>query len=150
MRNATLLLLSALVIAGAASAQSRDPSFLCTSRHTAEAIAACTAIIRDSLQPPEDRVVALRNRGYTYQLTGDLDRAIVDYDAAVKLALAEGKHPKGRAATLLAKTYVDRGVAWRAKGEVDKALADFDAALAADPNLVSAQENRDALFFQSK
>ena len=142
--------LCAALVAGAAAAQTDDPRFLCASRHSAEAIRACTTVIRDSLQPPEDRVVALRNRGYAYQLQGDLDRAIADYDAAIRLAFSEDKHPKGRAATMLAKTYVDRGVAWREKGEVEKALADFDAAIEADPTLSSAQENRDALFFRKR
>jgi tetratricopeptide (TPR) repeat protein len=147
--RALIIVAAALTAAAPASAQTKDPAFLCASHHAAEAIRACTTIIRDGLLTPEARIVAFRNRGYTYQLQGDLAHAIADYDAAVKLALAEGK-PRGRAATLLAKTYVDRGVAWREKGDAEKALADFDAAIEADPNLGSAHENRDALFFKSR
>ncbi len=149
MRRAALGLALAS-FASPALTQTDDPRFLCASHHAGEAIRACSVVIRDALQPPEDRIVAFRNRGYTYQLQGQLGRAIGDYDAAVKMALADGPHPKGKAATLLAKTYVDRGVAWREKGDVDKALADFDAAIAADPTLASAQENRDALFFKKR
>jgi tetratricopeptide (TPR) repeat protein len=150
MRAIFVVAAAGVLVTTAVHAQTDDPRYLCASRHSAEALRACTTVIRDSLQPPEDRIVALRNRGYTYQLQGDLDHAISDYDASIKLALVEDRHPKGRAAAMLAKTYVDRGVAWREKGEVEKALADFDAAIDVDPTLASAQENRDALFFRNR
>jgi tetratricopeptide (TPR) repeat protein len=150
MKAIACALAVSVLTASVARAQTDDPRYLCASHHAVEALRACTTVIKDILQPPEDKIVAYRNRGYTYQLGGDLERAIADYDAAVKMALTEDKHPKGRAAALLAKTYVDRGVAWRERGDVDKALADFDAALAADPDLASARENRDALFFKSR
>jgi tetratricopeptide (TPR) repeat protein len=123
---------------------------MCGSTTPALAIRACSVVVADSLAPPEDRIIALRNRGFSHQLEGDLDGAIADYDAAVKLSNTTFAHPRGQDARILAKTLVDRGVAWRAKGDPDKALADFDAALWVDPQLASAQENREALFFKSR
>ena len=139
---------AALLAAGAAHAG--DIRQQCGSTTRADAIRASSVIVADALAPPEDRVIALRNRGFSYQQQGDLDSAIVDYDAAVKLAKTAGARPRSQEARMLAKVYVDRGVAWRLKGEPEKALADFDAALAVDPQLASAQENRDALFFRSR
>ncbi len=146
MRFLTFVALAALLAATSARAQYDDPVQLCAARHTADAIRACTKVVKDFTLPAETRVIALRNRGYSFQLQGDLDKAIGDYDAAIKLAAAG--QPRGKAALMLAKTYVDRGVAWREKGDVDKALADFDAALAVAPDLASAKDNRAALFFK--
>jgi len=149
-RHLPLVLAAGAAWLAASAAHAGDIRQMCGSTTPALAIRACSVIIADSLAPPGDRVVALRNRGFSHQQEGDLDRAIADYDAAVKLSNTTAAHPRGEDARILAKTLVDRGVAWRQKGDPDKALADFDAAIWADPHLASAQENRDALFFKSR
>lgn len=137
----------AMVFAAAASgAHAMDLRQKCASTAHVDAIRACSVLITDGLTPPEDRIIALRNRGFSYQQLGELDRAIGDYDSAIRLSRTTAAHPRGQEARLLAKTLVDRGVAWREKGDLNKALADFDAAIWADPELPSAQENRSALF----
>jgi tetratricopeptide (TPR) repeat protein len=138
------------VMAAASAAHAMDIRQMCASTARPDAIRSCTVIISDGLAPAEDRIIAMRNRGYSYQLQGELDRAISDYNAAIKLSQATAPHPRGQDARVLAKTLVDRGVAWREKGDPDKALADFDAAEAADPTLASAAENRDALYFKKR
>lgn len=73
---------------------------------------------------------ALLARGDDFTIKGDLDRAIADYDAALKAdpSFAEALH--------------SRGMAWRAKGNRRRALADFDAALKLKPDFEAARSNR--------
>ena len=150
MKRALALTVLAVTAGVATAAHALDIRQRCASTARPDAIRACTVVITDALAPSEDRIIALRNRGFSHQQQGDLDTAIADYDAAIKLSRTVAVNPRGQDARLLAKTLVDRGVAWREKGDPDKALADFDAAADADPTLVSAQQNRDALYFQSR
>src|SRR5947208_1713986 len=84
-------------------------------------IAGCTRIIEDARQKPKARGVAFYNRGNAYVLKGDHDKAIADFDEALKL------EPKN------ASIYNNRGNAHNDKGEGEAAMADFDAALKSDP-----------------
>ena len=54
---------------------SRD-TIRCASGKPEVAIAACSNIISDQREPPENRASALRTRASSYQQQGDLDRAI--------------------------------------------------------------------------
>ncbi len=63
-----------------------------------------------------------------FQRKGDLDRAIADFTAAIKI------QPGFTAA------YVSRGNAYQAKGEREKAAADYKRALAINPNLAAAKD----------
>ena len=65
---------------------------------------------------------AYYNRGIAWRHKGDPDRAIADYDQAIKL------NPTAAA-------YNNRGSAWAAKGEFDRAMADLDQAIKLDPRL---------------
>lgn len=73
-------------------------------------------------------------RGDDFNVKGDVDRAIADYDAALKIDPA------------LAEALNGRGMAWRAKGERRRALSDFDAALKLKPGFEPARANRKSLF----
>lgn len=77
---------------------------------------------------------ALVARGDGFSARGDLDRAIADYDAALKIDPA----------------FVDalnsRAMAWRAKGDRRRALVDLDAALRLKPDFEIARANRKVLF----
>jgi len=76
---------------------------------------------------------ALLVRGDGHNRRGDLDRAIADYDAALK------------ADPRLAEAHHNRGLAWRARGDRRRALADFDAALRLKPDFEGARASRRAL-----
>ncbi|CAN5454720.1 hypothetical protein BH10PSE11_BH10PSE11_19800 [soil metagenome] len=73
-------------------------------------------------------------RGDDFNIKGDLDRAIADYDAALKVEPA------------YAEALNSRGMAWRAKGDRRRALSDFDAALRLKPDFEAARANRKSLF----
>jgi len=73
-------------------------------------------------------------RGDDFNIKGELERAIADYDAALKVDPA------------YAEALNSRGMAWRAKGDRRRALADFDAALKLKPDFEAARANRKSLF----
>lgn len=87
---------------------------------------------RDVAAPPPD-AATLVARGDGHSRNGEFDRAIADYEAALK---ADPKHADALHA---------RGLAWRAKGDRRRALADFDAALRLRPDFDSAKANRRTL-----
>lgn len=98
-----------------------------------------TAIITISVCKPDQTAKApdaktLLARGDDFHVKGELDRAIAEYDAALKVdpASAEALH--------------GRGVAWRTKGDRRRALSDFDAALKLKPDFEAARANRKSLF----
>jgi TonB family protein len=78
--------------------------------------------------------VAYLERGRTYLLQDDNDRAIVDFTKAIEL------DPEG------ASAYNHRGVAYTSKRDFDSALADFDKAIQFDPLLNNAHYNRGLAF----
>ncbi|MHC2844855.1 tetratricopeptide repeat protein [Bradyrhizobium diazoefficiens] len=80
-------------------------------------IRGCTAIISAGERILAQLVAAYNNRGLAFRANGDLDRAIEDYDNAIRL---------------MPDHYVtinNRGVALMAKGELDRAITDFDHAI---------------------
>lgn len=80
------------------------------------AISDLSAFIR--LNP--NNVRALGDRGTSYEIKGEYDKAIADYSEAIRLA--------GKGSPLWV-WYTNRGSAYEKKGELDKALADFREAL---------------------
>jgi tetratricopeptide (TPR) repeat protein len=69
----------------------------------------------------QDEAWAYNLRGLARMENGDLDKAIADFDEAIRLKW-------GR------KAYNNRGSAWQRKKEYDKAIADWDEATALDPD----------------
>lgn len=96
-------------------------------------ITACDALIDNDKTERADRLKALLARGAAWQHRGDIDRAIADYDVALRL------DPK------LADIFNTRGELHRGKGDRSRALADFGAALKLDPRHAAARANFKAL-----
>jgi tetratricopeptide (TPR) repeat protein len=94
------------------------------------AIAGCTRILNDRGESQGYRAIAYNNRGFVWQDKGDLDRAIADYNEAIRL------DPKQ------ANAYRNRGNAWREKGDLDRAIADLNEAIRLDPKYANAYVNR--------
>ena len=64
----------------------------------------------------EDRAIALSNRGIEFVAKGELDRAIRDYDQAIKLNYVDALN--------------NRGFAFANKGKFKRAIRDYDNKLA--------------------
>jgi lipoprotein NlpI len=94
------------------------------------AIGGCTALIESGQETPIYQAIAFYNRGTAYGHKGEYDKAIADYDAALRLK------PDDPAA------FSNRGSAYRHKGEYDKAIADSDTVIRLNPNYPFAYLNR--------
>ena len=76
-------------------------------------IAACGALIDNAKTEKADRIKALIARGAAHERRDMVERAIADYDGALRL------NPS------LADVHNTRGELWRKKGDFPKAVADF-------------------------
>jgi len=89
-------------------------------------IQACTELLDRNLLQGHERFYLFVDRAMGYVAQGDKQRALDEYNTAVKLA------PK------YAQPYYYRGVFYLAQADVDGALHDFDTALSLNPKLVPA------------
>ena len=96
-------------------------------------IAVCGALIDNEKTLRADRVKALVARGSAYGRKDQVDRAIADYDAALRLD------------PTLADIFNARGELWRKKGDRPRALADFGAAIKLNPQHEAARANYKSL-----
>lgn len=91
-------------------------------------IAACTrAILVEKSRPPA-RIFLNRANAWYYK--GEFDRAIADYDEAIRI------DPN------FAEAYLNRGLPWAEKGEFDRTIADCNAAIRLNPRYANAYRNR--------
>src|SRR6516165_10838638 len=82
----------------------------------------CSAVIRAARDKGDKLAEAFNNRGVGYRLKGDYDRAVADYNQAIKLNAK------------FASAYNNRGVAYDKKGEYDRAILDYDQAIKLRPS----------------
>ena len=104
----------------------------CLADTSPAAIGACTAII--FLDPHNDG--AFVNRGIAYRRVGDLERAISDYDEAIRL------NPRA------ADAFNNRGNAFRTRDEIERAMRDYDEAIRLNPHYAHAYNNRGIIFLE--
>jgi tetratricopeptide (TPR) repeat protein len=93
-------------------------------------IRGCTAVIEAGERMLVQLVAAYNNRGVAFRSNGQIDRAIEDYDQAIRLK---------------PEYYVainNRGVAFLNKGDLDRAIADFDRTIQLKPDHFTAFHNR--------
>ena len=93
-------------------------------------ISGCSTVIQSGKISNSDLALAYNNRGFAYGTKGQHDRAIQDYDQAIKLDPSD------------AIAYYNRGIAYSAKGQLDRAIQDYDQAIKLDPNYAHAFYNR--------
>jgi tetratricopeptide (TPR) repeat protein len=94
----------------------------CTAPTAADdAVAACTAAIGTGAVADGPLAQAYSARAVAWHNKGQFDRAISDYDQAIRLAPTN------------AATFNNRGIAWQAKGNLERAIADFGEAIRLDP-----------------
>ncbi len=111
----------------------RPQGRLCTGNPGVEwsqQIEACTALIQSGKETGHNQAGYFNNRGNAYKAQKDLDRAMADYNEAIRL------DPK------LAVAFSDRGLAFQAQGDHQRAMADFNQAIELDPKLALAYNNR--------
>ncbi len=93
----------------------------------------CGALIDNEKTSKPDRVKALTARAAAYARKDMIDRAIADYDVALRLDPTS------------ADVFNARGELWRKQGDRPKALADFGAAIKLNPEHPSARGNYKSL-----
>ena len=84
-------------------------------------IEGCTRWLEDKEESAANRAVAYNNRGLAYQAKGDNDRALIDYNEAIRI------DPKFPAA------YFNRGAVYQAKGNNDLASHDYSEGNRVEP-----------------
>jgi tetratricopeptide (TPR) repeat protein len=103
-----------------------DDFDICADQSGDAAIAACSRAIASDRYDGADLAVLYNNRGSEYHGKGDSDRAMADYDQAIRL------DPQ------YALAYGNRGRTELYSGALDKALADLDLASELDPKYAYA------------
>ena len=93
----------------------------------------CSALIDNAKTEKADRIKALVARASAYERKDMIDRAISDYDSALRLDSTQ------------ADVHNARGELLRKKGDLPKAVADFAAAIKLNPDHAVARANHRAL-----
>lgn len=120
----------------AAAASARDTAALWTvcagqdPRDAAAQIQACTAIIESGGESAVGLAVAHNNRGNLLADRGDADRAMLDYDEAIRL------DPQN------ADAHYNRGLTYTHRGDYVRAIAGYDEAIRLNPRYSAAYNNR--------
>jgi tetratricopeptide (TPR) repeat protein len=96
-------------------------------------IAVCGALVDNEKTLKADRIKALIARAGAFERKDQIDRAIGDYDAALRFD------------PTLADIFNARGELWRSKGDRPRALADFGAAIKLNPRHEAARANYKSL-----
>ncbi len=96
----------------------------------------CSSIIQSGRESRHNLAVAYHSRGLAYYDNGDDDRAIADYNEAIRL------DPK------FAQAYSSRGLAYDHKGDLGHADPDYNEAIRLDPKFAQAYFNRGNAYYQ--
>jgi tetratricopeptide (TPR) repeat protein len=121
LRSTIVLTLLLSAFFGVTSARSDDTA-TCKTWTGEEALAACTRMITSNTLRGGDLAQVYLWRGITHaRNTGDWDRAIADFNEAIRLGSRD------------AGAYAGRAAAYIRKGEIDRALPDLNQGLALDP-----------------
>jgi tetratricopeptide (TPR) repeat protein len=97
-------------------------------------VTACTRILVGNISS-DIRSFAHHHRGLGFLLQQNFDRAIVEFNEALRADPAN------------IKSINSRGNAWRGKGELDNAIADYNAAIKLDPNFAYPYNGRATVYY---
>ena len=132
MHSRLYILATAVLISAVDTGAQTSPWRQCLADASPAAIEACTAII--VLDPQNDG--ALVNRGIAHRRAGDLERALRDYNEAIRL------NPGA------ADAFNNRGNAYRDLDDLERAMRDYDQAIRLDPHYAHAFNNRGIIFLE--
>jgi tetratricopeptide (TPR) repeat protein len=143
MRGWPARLLIVLLIAGFGATAVADEALdqqrkRCTVADPDTSILGCTAVIQSNHEPRESLAAVFYTRGNAYLSKGQLDRAIQDFDEAIRL------DPNNAVA------FASRGHAYIRKGRYDRAIQDFDEAIRLDPNAAFAFAGRGNAYYSKQ
>ncbi len=93
-------------------------------------IASCTRVIEDTRETPSNREMAFGKRGASYLAAFDNDRAIEDFNQAIKIEPGN------------AVTHNNRGNAYKNKGDLDQAMINYTEVIRLNPKLARAYSFR--------
>jgi tetratricopeptide (TPR) repeat protein len=96
----------------------------------------CSSIIQSGRETPRKLAVAYYSRGLAYYDKGDDDRAIAEYNEAIRL------DPQS------AQAYSSRGLAYDHKGDLGRAEPDYSEAIRLDPKYAQAYFHRGNAYYQ--
>jgi tetratricopeptide (TPR) repeat protein len=115
----------AAAFSAAAFAQTREENVKrCEDTDSADTvIAGCTALIDLKTERPADLSFAYAHRGFAYNMKGMADRALRDFEEAIRL-----DHRNDNA-------YFGRGNVFYNRSDYERALLDFGRAIALNPNV---------------
>ena len=91
MRHLLAVYLAVLIVGTLAAADTEGDIAICADEKSPDAMAACTRLIEAAQLPPDKLAEVYDNRASLRLSSGDADRALADYDAAIRLAPAEGE-----------------------------------------------------------
>ena len=115
---ASVLALAIAITAIPVRSQTNDRSDDCANERNPDlAVSHCTRAIQSGQLSQTDLNTAFNTRGSAYYVKGDYDRAIEDYDQAIRLAPNDPNS---------AQAFYDRGNAYLNKGDYDRAIQDFN------------------------
>jgi tetratricopeptide (TPR) repeat protein len=136
----TLIAVTTMMLPATTEAQQSDNRSRCFAREGVspdQKVASCTAVIESGRQTHQGVVAALTNRGNAHLGNRNYDRAIDDYNKAIRL---DTKYAIG---------FNNRGLAYLRKGRIDRAIEDFDEAIRLNPKYAMAFVNR-AIAYREK
>lgn len=131
---ALILTLSALAWAPRAMAASETVRAHCQSSDVSLRLGGCTLVIEDPSETPANRGLAHLNRGLAFKVKRAYDRAVDDYNQALRL------RPEDPLA------FNDRGIVLQLTGHVEYAIADFSQAIRLNPGYADIYYNRGAAY----
>ncbi|MGY8682072.1 tetratricopeptide repeat protein [Bradyrhizobium sp. UFLA05-153] len=123
--NVFFACLAAGVLGGLSTVAAADDKQTCADESGDIAIAACSRAIESGSWQGRDLAEIYGIRGAEHANKGDLDRAIADYNEAIRLDPSDGN------------AYENRGVARYKKGWPTAAILDYNEAIRLDPNHAS-------------
>jgi tetratricopeptide (TPR) repeat protein len=131
MRILTAVTAATIALSSTALAQQSDALRACTANETTptDRLRSCTAAIEAGPEGPLV-VIAYLRRGNVNLTARNYDRAIADFDEAIRL---DPEH---------SQALNSRGFAYEAKGQHDRAIADYNVAITLDPRYAAALTNR--------